>query len=171
MRRRRGFTLVELVTSMTITATASLAAVAVLREAVDANQGVLDECAATSKASVALRRIVEELREIPALDSGPDISVLTPTGVVWGDGSELRLSGQDLLFTEAGEEPAVLCSPCESFRIAGVGPGGLEVSPTPGPAEIATITRLTIELTVSEGAGERTLRTRVFPRALTREVP
>lgn len=171
MRHRRGFTLVELVTSMTITATAALAAVAVLREAVDANQGVLDQSAATAKASVALRRITDELREIPALDTGPDISVLTPTSLVWGAGSELRLSGEDLMFTETGQEPAVLCSPCESFRIAGVGPSGLEISAIPGPAEIATITRLTIELRVSDGAGERTLRTRVFPRALTREVP
>lgn len=171
MRRRRGFTLVELVTSMTITATVSLGAVAVLREAVEANQGVLDECAATARASVALRRVVEELREIPSKGPGPDIATLTPTSVVWGDGRELRLSGKELLFTEAGEQPAVLCSPCESFRIAGIGPSGLAVSATPGPAEIATITRLSIELTVIDGAGQRTLRTRVFPRALTREVP
>lgn len=167
----RGFTLVELVTSMTITATAGIAAVAVLHEAVDASHGVMDQSAATAKASVALRRVAAELREIPALDAGPDISVLSPTRLVWGEGSELRLSGEDLLLTEPGGEPAVLCSPCEAFRIAGIGPAGTVVSATPGPAEIATITRLTIELTVSDGAGQRMLRTRVFPRSLTREVP
>ncbi|MCE7973625.1 MAG: hypothetical protein DYG92_04760 [Leptolyngbya sp. PLA1] len=170
MKRPRAFTLVELITAMTVTATVSITAVAVLREGVDASRGVLDRAAATHRASAALRRIVDELREVPAADDGPDITLLTPTRIAWGEGNELRLDGTDLVLVSAAAGEAVLCTGCTAFRVAGVAANGAEVTASPAAPEIAAITRLVVELSVREGAEISSLRTRVFPRALTQEV-
>jgi prepilin-type N-terminal cleavage/methylation domain-containing protein len=111
MRPRRGFTLVEAIAALAVMGVLAGAAAPILLSAGDSYAGSSVRAQLTTELSVALDRVVRELRSIPgragAESPAAGIDAISATAITWGGDNGISLQGSDLVLTTAGT-PAVL---------------------------------------------------------------
>jgi len=161
---RPAFTLIEMIAVLTLTAAIAGVTAPILLSASGAFTDANAQRERTEAASMALERVVRTLREIP--DRGqagpgvPSIAGMTGSSITLEDGTAFTLSGQVLMMSVAGGQPARLCTGVAAFELTFIGSDGSALDPAAGdtPAQVRVV-----EIRLArEGAIE--LRTRVLLR-------
>lgn len=172
-RRGGGFTLVEMIATISILGALSAAASGIILSAWNVHSAAVTRINTANVLSGAMERITGELRNIEILAASspatPSISAMTATSITFtvnGSSRAISHSGTDLLLSGAAASNAVLASSISSFSIQGFTASNVAVSATPSAAEIATIRRLQITITGTSGSVSETIRTKVFIRSM-----
>jgi prepilin-type N-terminal cleavage/methylation domain-containing protein len=171
---RRSFTLIELVSTMTVLAVIGTAASVVTVEAaggfIDAStRGTLH-----AELSVAVDRIVRETRSIPrdpsAAGPAPHIDLKGDSVLEWrdldGDVYRLEESGGVLLLAVDGGPPGTLLTDVVTVKIDAQNESGTSMATSLAGAQCDPIRLLEFTLSVSRDGVVETLRTAVFVRAM-----
>ncbi|MHC4975907.1 MAG: prepilin-type N-terminal cleavage/methylation domain-containing protein [Planctomycetota bacterium] len=157
--RARGFTLVELIASIVIVATLAGVLAPVVMTSADAYDRATSQRTSSENAGSAMERVVRTLRATPPQTVGspqPGITVADADRIVLGDGHEIELVGDTLMFTAPGESASALCQDVEVLELAYLGADGVtDTSATP-----ASTQRIRVRLIV----GGFELQTIVFLR-------
>ena len=166
---RRAFTLVEVVATIVVLATIGTVASGILFTATDGYLEARMTAQLHSELSIAMDRIVRELRNIQlddtADDVAPDIDAVTATSITWDDDYVIALSGSDLMLTIDGGAAAVLLSDVTSFTIQGYDEDNSELAATLNGDDCDDIRRASISVTIERSGVSETLRSKVFIRS------
>ena len=172
-RRTRAFTLIETIAAMVVLSIiASSAALLVGRIGVSfRDRSVHDQL--HLEVSVALDRIVREVREITASDNGsgvvPDITAAGSTELQWGTGRLIDLTGTQLRINVDGTNTDLLTGNVSALALDFLDEAGssLLLSGVVSGGNLANIQRVQVSLTVTRSGISETLHTLIFLRALT----
>ena len=172
-RRGGGFTLVEMIATISILGALSAAASGIILSAWNLHNAAVTRINTANVLSGAMERITGELRNIEILAASspatPSISAMTATSITFtvnGSSRAISHSVTNLLLSGAAASNAVLASNISSFTIQGFNASNVAVSASPTPAEIATIRRIQITITGTSGTVTETIRTKVFIRSM-----
>jgi prepilin-type N-terminal cleavage/methylation domain-containing protein len=168
--RRHAFSLVELVATISVVALLAGVTTAVMSRAVG-EHGVTNRAfELTTRASLAMTRIADEFRLIQTATGQDrlDLSNLTPGRVTWTSGQEVRLSGSSIIHRAADGTESILCDGCSSLVFTGYDQDGVAIPANPTPPQLASVTRIGVDMVLSDQGGQAHLRTRVFPWSLLR---
>lgn len=167
MTHRRAFTLVEAVVTMVILATVCAITTGVVVAAGREHSTAALRAELASRASHAMERVSETLREL-AVTAGPalDASLISAQDVQWAGGGRLRLSAGALLLTAPGGVERTLTTGVSAFTITPLGDTGTPLATPVTGSAIADVQRFSVTLTLAESGLSSTLRTTVFPRRL-----
>lgn len=161
---RRGFTLVEAITTMVVLAIIGSVTSGMLLSGVTGYRDAATSAQIHAEASAALDRIVRELREVP-LDAGaPDIESVTSNSITWATNSSLTVSGSKLRLSIAGGTAQTLLDSVSSFSVQTYNESNTALSASLSGAGCAPIRRVQLQVTVTRQGVSQTLRTRVFLR-------
>ncbi len=172
-RRRRlrgGFTLVELVATMTVLGTIAAVASRVLFICVDGYVGASVAGQLQSEMSVGLTRLVEEVREVPldasASGTAPDITSVTATSLTWQTDRRVYLAGSTLQYEESGGSGALLLADVTGWTVEAYDESGVALAlPLSGDACDA-VRRVVFEVELTRYGETRRLRGSAFIRAM-----
>jgi prepilin-type N-terminal cleavage/methylation domain-containing protein len=169
MRLRRGFTLIEAMATIVVLAALGAAASNILLAGLDGYVNAATAAQLHTEASIALDRIVRELRRV-SLDSAadgiaPDIDSVTASTIAWGGDSSLALDGTTLMFVDDGAAAAVLLSDVAAFAVQ-----CYDEDNTPLAVELSDdacdpIRRVAIIVSLERRGVVETLRAKVFIRS------
>jgi prepilin-type N-terminal cleavage/methylation domain-containing protein len=169
---RRGFTLIELVSTMVILATLGSVASTVLISATDRYLDAATASQLNTEMSVGLDRIVREIRRIDRDDTAtgiaPDIDSMTGTSMDWGGDSSLTLSldGTELRLAVDGATDRLLVADVSSFALTALDEDDAAITLPVTADACDPIRRIMIELTVTRHGVSVPLRTRVYLRSM-----
>lgn len=170
---RRGFTLVEAISTMVILSVLGVVTSRLIFTASDVYLTSAARSEVSSVASASLERIVAELRQVPVRSSSspaaPDLTSITPSSVAWNAGGAgakaITLSGNGLNLTEGGTT-ARLASNVTAFSVAAFDQSGTALAANlTGPA-LDAVRTIEVSVTLSRSGLTETLRTRVFLRSM-----
>ena len=115
----QGFSLLEMIVSMTIMSIVAAVIMPIIVTSTDAYAVSRDTRADTDRVLFALERCARLVREIPfaADESGLDIQNATATQFQLVDGSGIQLTGSDLEILKPGGLPSVLCMDVDRIRL------------------------------------------------------
>lgn len=158
---RRAFTLVEAIAAIVVLATAGSLAASVMTPAIDSAIAASLTADLEQTASLAMDRLVVDLRETEAAPAGgPAFARVTSTHIIWSDGREALRRGDRLHLVEAGV-PHLLARSVESFAIRAFASDG-SVLPLPlDEAGCTQIRRIELALVLARGGVRFPLRTRI----------
>ena len=169
-RRRRGFTIIELISTIVILgAIGSVASTVIL----SATSGYLDariQAQLHTEVSIGLDRLAREIRAIPRLSTGgPDISTISSSGMTWAGGHDLSFTtgptGGVYLKDGPTSTSTRLIADQTAFTFEWQDQNGTAI-PGTGPGDIANIRRISVEVTVERFGMSETLKMLVYLRAL-----
>ncbi len=164
---RRAFTLVELIATMTVLATLGSVISVIISSAVSGYTRAATTAQLHSEASVALDRIDQMLRYIPASAvTDPDISSVTATSITWSTNWTLTLTGTQLLLSEAGGTSSVLLNDVSAFSVTAYDQGNAALAASLSGSACDSIRRLRVSITLTRSGISETLRTKVFIRSM-----
>jgi type II secretory pathway pseudopilin PulG len=162
-----GFTLVETIASIVITATVVAVCSNALFASINGAAAATTRSAVHRSASTAMERVTNELRNITVTGGVPQITSMTAGTIVFGtktitrNGTQLRLTDTATGLTTplAENVTAFTLAPFDSANAA-VALGG----------SMAAAQRIQVTITVTSGTTSDTVRTRVFIRSLGRGI-
>lgn len=166
----RGFTLVEVIAVIVILGVLGGVTSSLILNGAAAFTDSSVRMQLHGEASVALDRLVRELREIDADPAAgapaPHITEASVSVLAWGDDSRLRLDGADLLLAADGAAERLLCNAVSEFSIAYFDESNrpLLVGASVPPADRPRIRRLALRLALTRQGLTESLETRVFVR-------
>jgi hypothetical protein len=167
--RGRGFTLVEALTAMTVTAIVGSVSSAIIFSGVGSYRDAAARSQIHEESSTALARLGIELRQIPLSSSAgtmaPQISSVTPTSMAWSTNYSLSLSGTQLMFTEAGGSAAVLLNNVTSFSLQCFDESNAAMSASLSGAACYPIRRIRVSVTISRDGQTDSLASKFFIRS------
>ncbi len=175
MMRQNGsaFTLIETIAAMVVLSViASTAALLVGRIGVSfRDRAVHDQL--HLEASVALDRLVREMRAIRSSDNGsgaaPEITAAGATGLEWGTGRLIELSGSQLRLNADGTNTDVLAMDVSDFALDFEDESGVSLLSSgvvSGP-DLVDIQRVLISVSLTRDNCTEILHTLIFLRTLT----
>ncbi len=168
-----GFTLVEALATIVILGIVGTIGSSILLTASDGYLKASTSAQLHTELSIALDRIVRELRKIE-LDAGaggiaPDIDTVTATTIEWtdtdDDAYELSLSGTDLELGVDGSATAVLLTDVTAFSVDTYDEDDSALSASLSGAACDPIRRIEISITLQRYGVSETLSTKVYLRA------
>ena len=167
--RRRGFTLIEAILTISVLAIVSSIASGIILQATDGYLEGSTTAQLHTEASMALDRAVRELRRID-LDGGaagvaPDIDDVTGTSIAWEANNLLSLVGSDLELTINGGAASRLLTPVTAFQVRALDESNAVLALPRTGVGCDPIRRLELTITVERYGTSVTLRTRVFVRS------
>jgi prepilin-type N-terminal cleavage/methylation domain-containing protein len=166
---RRGFTLIELVSTIAVLAALATVASGIIFAATDGYLQATTSAQLHTELSLALDRIVRELRNVPIDDAAggvaPDIDSLTDESIDWDDDNSLALSGGELLLTIDGGAPAVLLADVTALSLQGYDESNSAMSQPLSGAACDDIRRVSATITIERYGVSETLRSKVFLRS------
>ena len=165
---RRGFTLIEFLATMVILATIAGVAGSIIFSAVDGYAAASARAQLQSELSVALDRIVRELRSLATQDpqtGAPDLVSMASQSMTWGNGSGVRLSGNILEVIDAGGAPARLASDVTQFTVTAFDENGSVIALPLDDAGCDSVRRVGVTLAATRNGTTEQIRTRIFLRA------
>jgi prepilin-type N-terminal cleavage/methylation domain-containing protein len=163
---RRGVTLVELIACVVVLAALGTGASTIMFSAADGYFDSATTAQLHAEASIALDRIVRELRNIPIeAESTPDIDSLAADAITWNDDYTIELDGTDLELTENGGAAAVLLEDVSDFTLAAYDEDNDALALPLAGAACDDIRRITVSITLEGNGISETLSTKVFVRA------
>lgn len=167
---RRAFSMIELVATMSVIGIVSGIATLILLNASDGYLHARTINEVHADASVALDRIVRELRDIQrdesAADDAPDIDSLHASEITWGDDNTIFLSGSDLMLSRNGLAASVLLADVSTLTFEAFDEHSDPIALPIAGGACDPVRRLAITLTVTRNGASETLRTRVFLRSM-----
>ena len=168
--RRRAFTLVELIASMSVLAIVASVGAGVVWTAAGQYADGAESVRLHSETSVAMDRIVRALRSVDAESAtAPAIDTVTASSIAWNTDCSLTLSGTDLLLTEDGGAPGVLLRGVTTLSVTAYDADNAAMGASLTGAACDDIRRISITITASSGAVSETIRTRVYLRCMMLE--
>ncbi len=167
--RRRGFTLIEAIATITVLAIVSSVASGIILQATDGYLEGSTTAQLHTEAALALDRAVRELRKID-LDSAaagvaPDIDDVTTTSIAWETNNLLSLVASDLQLQINGGAASRLLTPVTTFQVKALDESNAVLGLPLTGAACDAIRRLELTITVQRYGTSVTLRTRVFLRS------
>jgi prepilin-type N-terminal cleavage/methylation domain-containing protein len=162
---RRGFTLVEALSTLVIMAVLGSVTSTIIFSAVRGYRDAATAAQLHGEASGAMDRITRELRAIPLSGTAPDIASVTSTSITWSTNSALSLSGTNLMLSIAGGTSQRLLSDVASFSIQTYDESNTALASSVSGAGCAAIRRVQVQVTLTRFGISETLRTRVFVRS------
>jgi type II secretory pathway pseudopilin PulG len=164
---RRAFTLVELITTMTVVAALGSVVSVVIMSAVDSYSRASTTAQLHSELSITLDRLDQMLQYIPrSASAGPDIASVTATSITWSTNWSLSLTGTQLQLSEAGAASTVLLKDVSSLSIQTYDESDSALAASLSGAACAPIRRIRVTITLTRGGVSETLRTRIFIRSM-----
>lgn len=169
--RRRGFSLVEVIAVIVILGLIGSATSSLILTAVASYTDSSVRQALHGEASVALDRLVREIREIDAdPEQGPPqvaIRSAAVTWLQWGESSSLRLDGNLLVLNTDGAHEDALCTDVSDFTLDFLDGSNRSLLRGGGVADVdlPRIQRIALRLSLTRQGMTETLNTRVFIRA------
>lgn len=163
-----GFTLVEAIATIVVIATLSTGASVIIVDAADAYADSATVSELHTEASVALDRIVRELRSIendPAGAGVARIANVDTSSIHFNQADVIRLDGDEILLTKVGAGDGVLVRDVSSFTIEAFDEADAPLAMPMNGAAAWPIQRVALTLTLSRNGRSETIRTRVFLRA------
>ncbi len=168
-RARRGFTLVEAITTIAILAAVMGVTSTLVHAAVGGYASASVRAQLHAEASMALDRITKELQKIPcdgaASGPAPDIDALTATSIAWSGDWSLTLSGSELLLAEDGAAARPILRDVSALALAAFDQSNTALGSSLSGSACEPIRRIQVQLTVTRQGVGATLRTRVFVRS------
>jgi prepilin-type N-terminal cleavage/methylation domain-containing protein len=170
---RGGFTLMEGMATVVVLAILGSITSFVILEAVDAFTDAGTSAQLHAEASIAVDRIVRELREID-LDSGasgiaPDIDNVSPSWIDWtdGDGDQyvLGLIGSDVQFQVDGGPMAVLLSNVSAFTVSTFDEDNVQLAGNLTGDSCDPIRRVAVDLTLDRNGVSESMRAKAYIRS------
>ncbi len=113
-----------------------------------------------------LERVERLLREIPAQSgsTNPNITSLSATSLVLGNGTALTLSGTNLQLTEPGQSAVTLLGNVSALSITAFSDVNAALGASLSGSQCNSIRRVALSMTVTRQGVSDTLRTKVFLR-------
>ncbi|MDY7107212.1 MAG: prepilin-type N-terminal cleavage/methylation domain-containing protein [Planctomycetota bacterium] len=166
---RRGFTLIELVSTIAVLAALATVGSGIIFAATDGYVQAATSAQLHTELSIALDRIVRELRSVPLDDEAggvaPDIDSLTDESIDWDGDNRLALSGSDLLLTIEGGGAAVLLADVTALSLQAYDEDNDAMSQPLSGAACDDVRRVSVTITVQRYGVSEILRSRVFLRS------
>jgi prepilin-type N-terminal cleavage/methylation domain-containing protein len=169
-RIRRGFTLVEAIATITVLSVVASVSSGVVLQAADGYMEVATRAQIHAEASIAMDRIMRELRKVP-LDSGaagiaPNIDQIFPTYMDWGGNTDgLSMSGTDLQLKVNSGANETLLTDVTSFELRPYNESNAFIGPSLSGTGCDPIRRIEVNITVTRYGVATTLRSRMYLRA------
>jgi prepilin-type N-terminal cleavage/methylation domain-containing protein len=165
----RAFTLVELVSSMSVITILMVVTSRLILGASDQYLSAVSRAELSQEMSCAMERLTTELRGVRLRDKGvPDLTSVTATSVSWSDAAgskSISLDGTELRWTDSvGSAP--LARGVTAFAVQTFDDAGLPLPSVPNAAQLRTVRRIQITLSAHRQGVDEVLRTRVFLRRL-----
>lgn len=159
-RTKRGFTLIELMTAITVLAVIAAVLLPVLDGAAEGYTSAATLRESAERTGYAMDRCLQVLRECPAGSTAGtlDITTAQPSMVTFGDGHGIELTGGELYLRDSATSASVLCRGVTAFTLSYVGSDGI----TNTAASPANTHRIYVSIT----AGGVSLNAGAFPRVL-----
>lgn len=168
-RRRRGFTLVELVASMTVIATLAAVSSGLIYSATRAYRDISVRSRLHASASLALTRIFTHLRAVPLTQAAPtiipSIDSVGASTIAWAGDCSLSVSGTNLMLVVDGGAPYVLLGGVTAFSVSTFDESNSTLSASLTGAACAAVRRVRISVTVEASGISETVSSRVFLRS------
>lgn len=165
---RRGFTLIELISTIAVLAALATVSSGIIFAATDGYLQASTSAQLHTELSIALDRAVRELRNVPldgdAGDVAPDIDSVTADSIAWSDDNSLALSGSDLLLAIDGGA-AVLLSDVTSFVVQAYDEDNNALAQALTGGECDDIRRVSMTISIERYGISETLRSKVFLRS------
>lgn len=166
---RRGFTLVEVITTMVIVAIIGVVSSTLLLSAVERYHAAATRAELVNAASAAMERITVTLRDIPqrvsVTPSVPSISAVTANSITWDGGMSLAISGTSVRLTINGDS-TTLAEHVSAFEVTVFDKDNAAMDASLSGGACNSIRRVQITLTLSRDGVSETLRSRVFLRCM-----
>lgn len=168
--RRRGFTLVETIAAISVTATIGSISSFIIYNAINSYRTASTKAQLHNDCSAAFDRLTKLLWSIPRDTSAtvvaPLISNVTANSINWNSNWSLALSGTQLMLTEAGGTARPILENVSSFSLTCYNESNTALSASLSGASTQAIRRIEVQVTVSRQNVTDTLRTRAFIRSL-----
>ncbi|MEM7229573.1 MAG: prepilin-type N-terminal cleavage/methylation domain-containing protein [Planctomycetota bacterium] len=172
-RRRHhdaGFTLVELVATIVILAVVSAASSRLLLDASENFADASEHALLHSESSIALDRLVRELRAIDNEDvSGervPIIDSIAASAITWESTSSLTLSGTDLQLTLSGGTTRTILGNVTAFTLEAFDESNAALSLPRTGDDCHAVRRIRVTVTTSRNGVTDTMSGKVFIRSM-----
>jgi hypothetical protein len=166
---RRGFTLVEAITTITLISLLGSSGAVLISTGARAYSAAAGQAQLHQELSTAMEMVVRAIREIPADSAAtslaPSITSVTATSIAWGT-SSLSLTGTNLEYVESGGTARVLLSDVTSFSVQCYNESNVAMAATLSGVATKPVQRVQVQVTVARNGISETLRTRVFMRSL-----
>jgi prepilin-type N-terminal cleavage/methylation domain-containing protein len=171
--RRRGFTLIEAVSTIVILGAIGTVASGLIFTATDGYAEASVRAQLHTELSVALDRIVREMRNVPLDDAAsgiaPDIDELTADSITWSMNHTIERAGAEVRLTIAGGTARPLLTDVTAFSVEAYdADNALLIAPMIDDA-CDPIRRIAITATIQRRGVSETLRTKVFLRTMMAE--
>ena len=163
----RGFTLIELIATMTILATLSIVSGTIVNSAVESYSQGSELVDLHNAASLAMERLVRDIRSLPPnVNNQPDISSFAPSAMTWDNGSHsIAVTNGQLVYTRDGVS-RVLLDNVSSISLKAYGQDNVQLSSTLSGSACEAIRRIEMTISVAQGSVSNTIRTRIFLRCM-----
>ena len=170
----RGFTLVEVITTIVVLALIVGAASRVLFQAFGALNDASVRADLSNQLGSAMERIATELQTVgvkaASSPATPDITACTAASITFNNGSSqartIDLSGTNLRVSGSAKSNAVIASNVTTFTIQTYDKSNAALPASPSAAQIDTIRRIQITITATQNGVTETLRTKLFLRCM-----
>lgn len=157
--RARGFTLIELIASITALSAIMVMAASLLGALSRTYNDAAGRQDTEERLSLALDRIVRTIRETPDTAGVPSIGIATSTRLMFTDTTEIVLTGDVLTLATPTQSASPLCTSVSSLTLTYLNSSGAVIDFSSG-GTLAQIYAVRIALV----SGESELRTVVFIR-------
>jgi prepilin-type N-terminal cleavage/methylation domain-containing protein len=168
-RRRRGFTLIELIATMAVLSAVATVVGLILLNAVDGFLRASARAQLHADVSTALERITRELRSI-SIDAGSiepaaDMDSITSSSIAWEGDNSIALNGDRLTLSIDGAPARPLLEGVTSFEFDALDEDADPLALPLTDDECEPVKQVVVTIAASRQGEVVTLRTRVFLRA------
>jgi prepilin-type N-terminal cleavage/methylation domain-containing protein len=164
--RRPAFTLVETIATMAILAVVGSMASSLVYTAIRSYSDAGMTAQLQDELSVAMERMVRELRGVGLASGTPDISSVTASSITWNTNSSLTLASGELRYSAAGGAAQVLLTGVTEFSVSAFDESDAAMAGTLSGASCAPVRRIQIQVTIARSGRSQTLRSRIFIRSM-----
>lgn len=168
-RSRAGFTLIEVVATIVILASVASVASNILLTAGDGYLDAATRAQLHSELSMALDRLVREVRQIDldndADDIAPDIDSTAANALAWHSDCSVSLDGSTLELVIDGGDAETLLTDVSGFTVQTYDEDNSALAASLSGDNCDPIRRVSVTITLSRYGVSETLRTKVFIRS------
>ncbi|MBL0926556.1 MAG: hypothetical protein IBJ11_02745 [Phycisphaerales bacterium] len=166
--RRRGSTLIGVIATIVIIGAIGSVSGSVLLNAMNGYAAATVRSRLVNEASVALDRIVKELRNIPLrAQAGVAVNIqsTTASSIAYGGNSSITLNGSQIDFVDAGATSRVLVAGVSAFTITTFDHANTQLAAALSGNACDPIRRVQITLSLTSNGITETIRAKVYIRS------
>jgi len=165
----RGFTLIELISTMAVVGALGSIAASILIASIGSLMQTTTAAQLHTELSIALDRVDRELRNIP-LDSGasdiaPNIDSVTSSSIAWGGSSQLSFASGNLYLTLNGGSAVTILQNVISLSVKAYDEDNAQMASSLSGTGCDGIRRLQVDIRVTRDGVTEDLRTKIYLRS------